>query len=134
MEQTTLISGAIGGLVVALGGITVSIINAFSLDKNNKMLRLRKLKKQHYISYIESLDNFMKNTADEIAKSKYTSSRNKLFVIGSEEVVRCILKYEKEVVRKSCEHHDEYLTDIIKAVRKDLHITDKCFPDIHFIK
>lgn len=62
------------------------------------MLQLRKLKEEPYISYIESLHNLAANNSSRAAISKYTYHRDKLLIVGSEEVVRCILKYENEAV------------------------------------
>jgi hydroxymethylpyrimidine/phosphomethylpyrimidine kinase len=54
--------------------------------------------------------------------------------MGSEAVVRCIIAYEKEAVGKVSEIHDQLLTQIIKAIRKDLKIKDKHYPDVSLRK
>lgn len=54
--------------------------------------------------------------------------------MGSKEVVRSILEYEDEAVGKINEIHDKYLTNIIRAIRKDLKIKDKSFPEIQLNK
>ncbi len=64
------------------------------------MLQLRKLKEEHYISYIESLHNLAANNSSRDAILKYTYHRDKLLIVGSEEVVKSILQYENEAVGK----------------------------------
>jgi len=49
-------------------------------------------------------------------------------------VVRKILIYEEKAVGKANDLHDEYLTEIIKSIRKDLKINDKNFPIVGFLK
>jgi hypothetical protein len=42
-----------------------------------------------------------------------------------------MVKYENEGVGKGVDIHDEYLTELIKALRSDLKIRDKHFPKIY---
>ena len=124
-------------IISALGAITailVAITGAVLSNKNNNILQLRKLKEEHYISYIEALHNLAANNSNSEAVSKYTYHRDKLLIVGSEEVVKCILKYENEAVGKKNDLHDKYLTDIVKAIRKDLKLQDKNYPSIYLKK
>lgn len=123
MEIIISVLGALSAIIVAVTGAILS-------NKNSNMLQLRKLKEEHYISYIESLHNLGVNNSSVEAISKYTYNRDKLLIVGSEEVVRRILKYENEAVGKKTDLHDELLTDIVKAIRCDLKIKDKNYPQI----
>lgn len=118
----------------AISAVIVAVIGAVLSNRNSNMLQLRKLKEEHYISYIESLHNLAANNNSRDAISKYTYHRDKLLIVGSEEVVKCILKYENEAVGKEPNLHDEFLTDIVKAIRRDLKIKDKSYPKIHLKK
>lgn len=118
----------------AISAVIVAVIGAILSNKNSNMLQLRKLKEEHYISYIESLHNLAANNSSRDAISKYTYHRDKLLIVGSEEVVRSILKYENEAVGKETNLHDEFLTDIVKAIRQDLKIKDKNYPQIYLKK
>lgn len=125
-------------LIISIFGsftaIMVAVSAAFLANKNSANLQIRTLKEQHYISYIESLHNLAANSDLPQNMDKYTYFRDKLFVVASEEVVRRILEFEIKGAGKPSEIHDKYLTDIIKAIRKDLKIRDKDFPSIHFKK
>ena len=127
MEIIISVLGAISAVIVAVTGAILS-------NKNSNMLQLRKLKEEHYASYIESLHNLAANNSSRDAISKYTYHRDKLLIVGSEEVVRSILKYENEAVGKETDLHDEFLTDIVKAIRRDLKIKDKNYPQIYLKK
>ena len=118
----------------AISAIIVAIIGAILSNKNSNMLQLRRLKEEHYISYIESLHNLAANNSSRDAISKYTYLRVKLLFVGSEDVVKYILEYENKAVGKESSLHDKYLTNIIKAIRKDLKIKDKSYPQIYLKK
>ena len=127
MEMMISVLGAISAIIVA-------IIGAILSNKNSNMLQLRKLKEEHYISYIESLHNLAANNSSQDAISKYTYHRDKLLIVGSEDVVKNILEYENKTVGKESSFHDKYLTNIVKAIRKDLKIKDKSYPHIYLKK
>ena len=118
----------------AISAVIVAVIGAILSNKNSNMFQLRKLKEEHYISYIESLHNLAANNSSRDAISKYTYHRDKLLIVGSEEVVKSILQYENEAVGKETDFHDEFLTNIVKAIRQDLKIKDKNFPQIYLKK
>lgn len=118
----------------AISAIIVAIIGAILSNKNSNMLQLRKLKEEHYISYIEALHNLAANNSSRDAISKYTYHRDKLLIVGSEDVVKNILEYENKAVGKESSLHDKYLTNIVKAIRKDLKIKDKSYPQIYLKK
>ena len=124
MEIVISVFGAISAIIVAIIGAVLS-------NKNSNILQLRKLKEEHYISYIEALHNLAANNSSKDAIIEYTYHRDKLLIIGSEEVVKSILRYENEAVGKETGRHDEYLTYIVKAIRKDLKIKDKNFPQVY---
>lgn len=127
MEIIISILGAISAIIVAVVGAILSNINS-------NILQLRKLKEEHYISYIEALHNLAANNSSREAISKYTYHRDKLLIAGSEEVVKNILDYENEAVGKESSFHDIYITNIVKAIRKDPKIKDKAYPQIYLKK
>lgn len=127
MEIVISVLGAISAVIVAVIGAVLS-------NKNSNMLQLRKLKEEHYISYIESLHNLAANNSSRDAILKYTYHRDKLLIVGSEKVVKSILQYENEAVGKETNLHDEFLTNVVKAIRQDLKIKDKNFPQIYLKK
>jgi hypothetical protein len=51
MISTTLLISLLG----AFSAITVSIIGSWYANRNNMVLQTRKLKEDHYVSYIEAL-------------------------------------------------------------------------------
>jgi hypothetical protein len=45
-----------------------------------------------------------------------------------------MISYEEEAVGKPNDLHDEYLTELIKAIRSDLKLKNKDFPKIYLKK
>lgn len=124
-------------LISVLGAITaiaVSVIGAWFTDRNTIILQTRKLKEQHYVAYIEALHDLAGNNSDSQAIKKYVFARDKLFLIANENVIKRMMIYEEEAVGKESNVHDEYLTELIKSIRKDLKIKDKKFPKIYLKK
>jgi len=117
----------------AVSSITVAFIGAWLTNRNNMVLQTRKLKEDHYIGYIEALHDLASDNNNKGYTQKYVFARDKLFLIASEEVIKKMLTYENDAVGKENAVHDQYLTELIKAIRKDLKLSDKNFPDI-FLK
>jgi hypothetical protein len=128
MISTALLISVLG----ALSAIAVSIIGAWWANRNNIILQTRKLKEDHYITYIEALHNLIADNDGENVIKTYVFARDKLFLIASEEVIKKILLYEEEGVGEGNPLHNSYLKELIKAIRKDLRLKDKDFPDIYF--
>lgn len=120
-------------IIGAVSAVVVATVGAFMANKNSNVLQIRKMREEHYISYIEALHNLASDSSNREFLSRYTYFRDKLLIVGSEEVIKGILKYEEKAVGRDSELHDEYLTAIVKAIRKDLKIRDKSFPTV-FLK
>lgn len=121
-------------IIGALSAIIVAAIGAFLANKNSNTLQIRKLKEEHYISYIEALHNLASDNNNPKTIKEYTYHRDKLLIIGSEKVIQCIIQYEELAVGKDRNLHDKYLTNIVKAIREDLKIKDKNFPPVYLKK
>lgn len=123
-------------IVGAIVAILVSVIGAVLANRNSIILQTRKLKESHYMDYITALHNYTtSNGADKKAAFRYTESRNTLFTIASEEVAVCIIEFEKHSF--GCNDpiiFNRYLTELIKAIRKDLRLSNKKFPAVGFLK
>lgn len=121
-------------IIGALTALTVSSIGAFLANKNSIVLQIRKLKEEHYVSYIEALHNMATEVGNKELIKNYVFTRDKLFLIASEDVIKKIFIYEEEAVGKANELHDKHLTNLVKEIRKDLKIKDKDFPTIYLKK
>lgn len=126
MTTTILIS-----IIGALSAITVSLIGAWLANRNSIILQTKKLKEEHYIAYIEALHNNMTFDPTNENVKNYVFARDKLLLIASEEVIVKMVKYETEGIGKGVDIHDDYLTELIKSLRRDLKIRDKSFPKVY---
>jgi len=127
---TTLLISIIG----ALAAILVSVIGALLANRNTIILQTRKLKEEHYIAYIEALHNLAAENKNNDFVRNYVFARDKLLLIASETVINKMILYEEKAVGKENNLHDQYLTELIKSIRKDLKIIDKSFPNIYLKK
>jgi hypothetical protein len=118
----------------ALTAIIVSIVGALLTKRNSIILQTRKLKESHYVAYIEALHSLASNNQSSQASKDYTFNRDKLFLVASEEVIAKMLDFENKAVGKESDLHDQYLTELVREIRKDLKIKDKNFPKISLKK
>ncbi len=114
-------------LLGALTAVIVSVIGAFLANRNSIILQIRKRKEEGYTTFLEALHENAANRKSGLRD--YVLARDKLFIIASEEVIFKLLDYEeKGIMGKTPMDHDKYLTELIKAIRKDLKLKDKRFP------
>ncbi|MDR0973923.1 MAG: hypothetical protein LBM61_08080 [Prevotellaceae bacterium] len=123
---TELLISIIGAFVA----VTVSIIGFILTNRSNIILQTRKLKEEHYFSFIEALHNL----CAENNVTAYTSERDKLFLIASRGVISKLLEYEENGTGREQSVHDHYLTQLIKAIRKDLKLSNNRLPLLYFKK
>lgn len=116
----------------ALSAISVSFIGAWLANRNNLVLQTRKLKEDHYITYIEALHDLNADHDGVDVVKKYVFARDKLFIIASEEVIRRLMLYEEALLKVSDREKEVYLTELVKSIRHDLKLKDKSFPLIYF--
>jgi DNA polymerase elongation subunit (family B) len=127
MELLIAVIGALTSVIIAIVGACLSI-------RQNIYIKNRQLKEEHYINYITCLHKLMSDNESKIAKENYTLARDTLFLVANENVVKSIIEYEEKNVGKVCALHDQYLTNIVKAIRNDLKIKDSNYPTISFLK
>lgn len=118
----------------AISAISVSLIGAWLANRNSIVLQTRKLKEEHYVNYLEAIHNLAAENNNKDATRSYVFARDKLLIIASEEVIIRMLQYEENAVGKQTNSHDEYLTELIKAIRSDLKLQNKKFPKIYLKK
>jgi hypothetical protein len=116
----------------AVSAILVSFIGAFLANRNNLVLQTRKLKEDHYISYVEALHYLnADNTGKDVIKN-YVFARDKLFIIASENVIVKLIAYEEALPKVPYFEKEVYLTELIKSIREDLKLNYKNLPHIYF--
>ena len=104
-------------IIGAIVAIIVSVLGAILANKNTIILQTRKLKEEHYIAYI-----------DKDALKNYVYMRDKLLLIANEKVIIKLLEFEDKGVGKTTDLHNKYLTELLKAIRKDLKLGYKSLP------
>ena len=125
-------------IVAVLGAfatIFTVVITNFITRRNQLKFEERKLKEVYYTNYIKAISNnvLLKGHDGEIE-----DAQNRLLLVGSSEVVDNLMKFHNGIKPSALpitsEEHDMLLTDLIKAMRKDLYDTKKVncgYPVIH---
>lgn len=114
--------------------LTIVITNYYA-KKNQLKFEERKVKEKYYTNYIKALSNnvLMRDNDGEL-----DDAQNKLILIGSSEVVDNLMKFFDKIKQSAPpllgEEHDILLTNLVKAMRKDLYGRKKVndlYPVIH---
>ena len=66
--------------------------------------------------------------ANKNALKNYVYMRDKLLLIANEKVIIKLLEFEDKGVGKTTDLHNKYLTELLKAIRKDLKLGYKSLP------
>ncbi len=119
-------------IIGASVAVLVSLIGAWLSNYNTIRLQTRKLKEQHYIDFVTALHNMVPNDKTDDVQIVYVKARDILFTVASPEVINNLLEYEKNGMNHPLEQHNKYLTELMKAIRKDLKIKNNNFPVISF--
>lgn len=126
-------------LISIIAAIISAAVTYYFTKKNQIEANERRLKEQYYLAYIKAVSNMvLYNNSDEM-QIQLADAQNQLLLIGSAEVVSCVMqfyKYVRDNGRKetfSKNVHDNLLTETLKAMRKDLYPThdhNKGYPRI----
>lgn len=122
-------------IIGALASIAVALFGAILAYKNSIKIELRKSKEDHYTSYIDALDALCQNNRGKQQTADYSTARNKLLLIANIETITCLLEFEEKAFGSESDLFNEYLTKLIRVIRKDLNIVDKKkLPTLNFTK
>lgn len=132
-------------VTIPIIGIITAIISAavsYYFTKRDQLeADERRLKEKYYLAYIKAVSDMVIIDDKEIAMDNLADTQNQLLLVGSSEVVNNLMKFH-DYVRPSGqeEHgfsnteHDKLLTELIKAMRKDLYKNNNSninYPMIH---
>ena len=118
-------------IITAIGIITAIITASLSYyyaKKNQLEADERRLKEKYYLAYIQAVSDMVVAQDREKASASMAEAQNQLLLIGSTDVVSSVLRFHDYVKPSNMEQrattpdiHDELLTEIMKAMRKDLY-------------
>ncbi len=105
--------------------LTVVITNYYT-KKNQLKFEERKIKEEYYSNYIKALSN---NVLQHDSDGELDDAQNRLILVGSSEVVDNLMKFFDRIKQSAPplpgEEHDILLTNLVKAMRKDLYGSKK---------
>lgn len=115
-------------IISAMVSLSVAVITAWAMRKNEIALRNKQLKEDYYTKLLEGISK----AADNDSAEDYVFYRNRIWIAASEDVVHALLKYESIAVPGSDDVvFQEAYSNLIAAMRKDLGIRDKNLPKLH---
>lgn len=131
-------------VLIPIIGVIAAIISAalsyYFTKKNQMSIEERKLKEEYYTDFIKAVSGVVVQS-DEKSKDDLADKQNRLLLIGSSEVVTKLLIFHDYIKPESQEkngfdssRHDELLTELLKAMRKDLYKHKKIndnYPLVH---
>lgn len=137
--DTQLLVAIIAGCVTI---VTVTLGYGLSKRKDREDER-RKLKIQHYEEFTKALSQTVVSRVPQgvidtkQAQQKFADTINTLIVVASPEVVIAVYNLLDEISEsnknKSSDNHDRLLTELIKAIREDIGVSNKGFePEFRF--
>ena len=121
-------------IIGASVAVLVSLIGAWLTNYNMIRLQTRKLKEQYYLDFVAAVHDLCSDNKDRSLIANYVKARDILITVASVKVVRKIFDYEKFGVGVPSDIHDKYLTEMMKAIRKDLRVGNRKLPMIFFKK
>lgn len=118
----------------AASAILVAVIGSILTRRSSLAIQSQKLKEDYYLAYIEAIHLLSSNNTRPEYLDAYTASRNRLLVVASVETINAILLFEKEAMGVFNPQHNELLTNVLKAIRNGLNLSNKSYPTIELVK
>jgi len=117
----------------AFVAILVAIASAWLAHKNNLSFQNKKLKGEHYMEFVRALHLLASDNKNSAFMMGYTSTRDNMLLLASEDVISKLFEYE-DSIKSHPEEHDEYLTKLFIAMRRDIGLSSKALPVIKLRK
>jgi len=118
-------------IFVPVVGVIIAVISAslsyFFAKRNQLMVDESRLKEQHYLRYIKAIsNNVMSNIPINESRSEVSDAHNHILLIGSTDVVIELRRFTELIAINNIDNvtidvHDKQLTELIKAMRRDLY-------------
>ena len=131
-------------VIIPIVGVITAVISAalsyYFTKRHQVSIEERKLKEVYYTDYIKAVSRVVVEV-NSSAKDDLADKQNRLLLIGSSEVVNTLMDFHNYIKPESTEKngfssdiHDELLTKLVKAMRRDLYGSKKIndnYPIIH---
>ena len=112
-----MISGA-AALVVAAASYALS-------KRREREAEWRQVKLEHYREYIAGLSGIVNERATPASQARYSDAVNALLLVAPGAVLRALRSFQAEIAEsnkdRSNARHDALLSDLVRAIRRDIH-------------
>jgi hypothetical protein len=118
-------TGIITALVSAASVVAGAGLTYYLTKRREQELEWRKLKLEHYKSFMSALSCVVGSRTNTENQSKYADAVNTLQLVAPEQVLVALYNFQREISRanasKTVISHDAALTRLLRAIRADVH-------------
>ena len=115
--------------IAASGAIVLAGATYWFTKQREREAELRKEKLEHYKDFVSSLSGIVAGESTAEGQRAFARACNKLNLIAPQPVVRALQAFQQEIKvsnsRRSNDRHDELMSALFFAMRRDLGVTPK---------
>jgi len=120
-------SGIATALVTASGAIALAGASYWFTKKREREAELRKEKLEHYKDFVASLSGILIAESTPEGQKVFARACNKLNLVAPQPVLEALQQFQQEIKtsnpNRSSVRHDELMSKLFLAIRKDLRVT-----------
>lgn len=134
------VTSSAGVLTTILTAVLTAAASYYFTKRGQLEADERRLKEKYYLAFIHGLNENVLLADRETAMDNLAYAQNQLLLIGSADVVKSLMDFHDYVKisgqgkQKGPEEHNRLLTELLKAMRKDLYkrkSSNSKYPIIH---
>jgi uncharacterized membrane protein YbjE (DUF340 family) len=127
------IATLVAAFIAMFGGAAVAALTAiltYATTKNREReAEIRKEKLEHYKAFMTSLSGVISGESTDESQREFSRACNKLNLVAPHYVIVALQKFQNEIKQSNTnatrEMHDELMSDLIHAMRRDLGLNSK---------
>jgi hypothetical protein len=127
VDSAALLAAISGATTVTVAAVTAGLTYVLT-KRREREADWRKLKLDHYKEYMSALSGIVEGRDTPEGHIRYVDAVNNLTLVASSQVLRALYVYMDHTTSrnmdKNREHHDELLTILVNALRKDIYPAD----------
>ena len=116
-------------VIASSGAILLASVSYWFTKQRERDAELRREKLEHYKDFTASLSGIISGEGTADSQRAFARACNKLNLIAPQAVLRALQEFQQEIkirnAEKSNERHDELMSRLFYAIRKDLGISPK---------
>jgi hypothetical protein len=111
--------------ISAAAALVVAAVSYALSKRREREAEWRKVKLEHYREYIAGLSGIVNERATPTSQARYSDAVNALLLVAPGSVLRALRAFQAEIAvsnkNRSDHRHDALLSDLVRAIRHDIH-------------